>query len=478
MRLSQCSISTLALSSSALGQVVQWDIAKRDALLPRLRRRDGSSFNSSLTNDIQRGGYFTTVHVGSSGQELSLQLDTGSSDVWVPSNNAATCRNKADGGCPLGSFDSSKSSTFDDFGQGLFDILYQDNSSSKGDYFGDRFQIGTASLDNLTMGLGLETSIPYGLIGVGYVNNEASISTTRATYPNLPVALEHAGLIKTVAYSLWLNDLSASTGSILFGGIDTEKYVGQLTKLPVLLNKRVNNDTAFAVSMYSLEAASPSGSDTLTSSDLPIPVVLDSGTSLTYLPQDMASQAWQEVGAVWDSDAQAPLLPCSFANHAGHFSFVFTGPQGPRINVTMDELVLALTNGPAPTFTSGPYRGKTVCEFGIQNQTGPPFLLGDTFLRSAYVVYDLVNNEIGIAATDFNSTKSNVVPFASDGAAIPSATAVSDQGSGTPPPQATQTGMNASKGFQAESAAVLQSPLSEPGLVVMGVAMAYVLIGS
>ena len=33
-------------------------------------------------------------------------------------------------------------------------------------------------------------------------------------------------IINTVAYSLWLNDLDASTGSILFGGIDTEKYTG------------------------------------------------------------------------------------------------------------------------------------------------------------------------------------------------------------------------------------------------------------
>ncbi|PNY24890.1 Elongation factor G, mitochondrial [Tolypocladium capitatum] len=476
MRLSLCSISTLALSSSAFGQVVQWDIVKSDALLPRLRPRDGSSFDSALNNNIQLGGYIATVQVGTPGQQLSLQLDTGSSDVWVPSNKASICRSKA--GCQLGTFDSSKSSTFDDFGRGLFDISYQDNSSSKGDYFGDRFQIGSVSLDNLTIGLGRETSVPYGLIGVGYVNNEASIGTTRSTYPNLPVALQQAGLIKTIAYSLWLNDLRSSTGSILFGGIDTGKYVGQLTKVPVIRNDRVGNFTVFAVSMYSLEATSSSGSDTLTSSTSPISVVLDSGTSFSYLPQDMVSQAWQEVGAVWNSNAGTPVLPCSCANHAGHFSFVFSGPNGPRINVTMNELVLPLTSGPPPKFTSGPYRGKTMCGFGLVNQTEPPFILGDTFLRSAYVVYDLVNNEIGLAATNFNSTKTNVVAFASGGATIPSATAVSNQGNATRPPQASQTGLSASKGLQADSAAVLQSHLSVPGLVVMVVAMVYMLIVS
>ena len=325
------------------------------------------------------------------------------------------------------------------------------------------------------MGLGTSTSVPYGLIGIGYVNNEASLQTTKETYPNLPVALQHAGLIKTVAYSLWLNDLSSSSGSILFGGIDTEKYVGDLATLPVLLNKRADNYTEFAVSLYSVEASSSSGSDTLTSSQLPVRVVLDSGTSLTYLPQDMATQVWAEVGAVWDSTVNAAVLPCSFANHDGHFSFVFAGPKGPRVNVTMDELVLPVSTGQAPQFTSGPYRGQSVCEFGILNQTQAPYLLGDTFLRSAYVVYDLKNNQVGIAATDFNSTKTNVVAFASDGAPIPSATAASDQDSNTPPPQATQSGLAASKGFQAGSDAAISDPLSRVGVFVVGLTLARII---
>ncbi|UNI23696.1 hypothetical protein JDV02_009500 [Purpureocillium takamizusanense] len=469
-------LALLALGpGETLGQVLQWQISKRPEL-PRLRRRDGSSFVSSITNNVNEGGYFATVKVGSPGQELSLQLDTGSSDVWVPWSGAKLCKDQADGGCPLGSFKPQQSNTFDDVGENLFNIQYQDKDFAKGDYFTDRFQIGSANLSNLTMGLGTSTSIPYGLIGIGYINNEASLQTTNETYPNLPVALQQAGLIKTVAYSLWLNDLSSSSGSILFGGIDTEKYVGDLTTLPVLRNERADNYTEFAVSLYSVEASSNSGSDTLTSPQLPVKVVLDSGTSLTYLPQDLATQVWDEVGAVWDSSVNAAVLPCSFANHGGHFSFVFAGPKGPRVNVTMDELVLPISTGQAPQFASGPYRGQPVCEFGILNQTQAPYLLGDTFLRSAYVVYDLKNNQVAIAATDFNSTKTNVVAFASDGASIPSATAVSNDGSGTPPPQATQSGLAASKGFQAGSGATASDPMSRVGFIVLGLTLAHILV--
>ena len=103
--------------------------------------------------------------------------------------------------------DSAKSSTFVDVGEGDFNISYVDGSSSVGDYFTDVFTIGGATVQNLTMGLGLETNIAFGLLGVGYEINEASVTTTRTTYPNLPVAMMQSGLINSVAYSLWLNDL-------------------------------------------------------------------------------------------------------------------------------------------------------------------------------------------------------------------------------------------------------------------------------
>ena len=105
--------------------------------------------------------------------------------------------------------------------------------------------------------------------------------------------------------------------------------------------------------MTSLQAFSPSGSDKLTSRQFPIPVVLDSGTTLSYLPTDLAVQVWNEVGAVYSPEIDMAVLPCKMKTSKGFFSFGFAGPSGPKINVTMDELVLDLTTGPAPTFTSG-----------------------------------------------------------------------------------------------------------------------------
>lgn len=62
----------------------------------------------------------------------------------------------------------------------------------------------------MTMGLGQTTDINFGLVGVGYKTDEAIVSTEQtlsAAYNNLPLVMVSEGVIKTNAYSLWLNDL-------------------------------------------------------------------------------------------------------------------------------------------------------------------------------------------------------------------------------------------------------------------------------
>ncbi|KAL2271322.1 hypothetical protein VTJ83DRAFT_693 [Remersonia thermophila] len=482
-----------ACAASNTPGIVKWDIQRqhRRQELTRLGKR-ADTYEEVITNEEMRGGYFATCQIGTPGQPVTLQLDTGSSDIWVPANTAQVCRQRGSGdGCAFGSFDPDASSTFEIVGDGEFDIAYLDQSFAKGDYITDVFEIGGAVLQNMTMGLGLNTDIDHGLVGVGYPTNEAIIHSTDnldAMYPNLPIQMVNQGLISTPAYSLWLNDLDASSGNILFGGIDTEKYVGQLTRINVYPTQRDPDIwTSFLVALTSLDAVSPSGQDRLSSRQFPIPVVLDSGTTLSYLPTDIAHQTWREVGAIWAPEVGNAVLPCSLRNSKGYFSFGFAGPSGPRINVTMDELVLDLTLGPQPKFTSGPYRGQEACRFGIQNFTSPPFLLGDTFLRSAYVVYDLINHQIGLAATDFNSTDSNIVPFPSEGAHIPSATPAPDQSQVTQTPSFSTPAYEASPGFtdlsawpsETDNAAPGSAPAFGPGQVaVVGLTMVLTMLGS
>lgn len=116
------------------------------------------------------------------------------------------------------------------------------------------------------------------------------------------------------------------------------------------------------------------------------------------------------------------IVPCSLAASTDVLSFGFGGNGGPTIKVSFSEFVTPVYNedGSQPTFRNG--RGP-VCTWGLlpSGDASQPILLGDTFLRSAYVVYDLANNQIGMAQTNFNATGSNVVEIS--GTAIPSASA-------------------------------------------------------
>lgn len=151
----------------------------------------------------------------------------------MPDVTAEACQTSRQNpqGCTLGTFDPSKSKTFKDVGKGEFSITYVDGSHSKGDYFEDRFEIGSAVV-NVTMGLGIDTDIAYGLVGVGYALNEAIVADTQSAssaYPNLPVTMVNEGLINSVAYSLWLNDLGSFFSSFFL-------FTGKLPS-PILTNK-------------------------------------------------------------------------------------------------------------------------------------------------------------------------------------------------------------------------------------------------
>jgi predicted aspartyl protease len=58
---------------------------------------------TTLTNYAQAGLYAANATVGTPPQSFTFQVDTGSSDVWVPSSSASICKDVANGGCPFGS---------------------------------------------------------------------------------------------------------------------------------------------------------------------------------------------------------------------------------------------------------------------------------------------------------------------------------------------------------------------------------------
>lgn len=201
------------------------------------------------------------------------------------------------------------------------------------------------------------------------------------------------GLIKSNAYSLWLNDLDANIGSILFGGVDTEKYVGDLLTVPIL--QIPGENPQFYINMSGL-ALSVNGSieKTYGRTSLPAPAVLDSGTSLTVLPDSIVASIFQDLNGTYDTQNPGHI-PCSLMNEDISLKFAFSTAS---VSVRIKEMLTSTQ--PGVTMADGTQG----CAFGIVPTSGDSIVLGDTFLRSAYVVYDLDNNEVSLANTKFHAS--------------------------------------------------------------------------
>lgn len=415
MKYSTLALATQLVTSTCAFKLVQrenpkvfgLDIQRRHVANPiardRLRRRQKTV---QQTLDNLETLYFANASLGTPEQKLRLHIDTGSSDLWANAADSQLCTERGDQCADSGVYNANASSTYS-YVNSDFNISYVDGSGASGDYGKDVFHFGGQTIEGMQFGIGYTSSSPEGILGIGYAVNEVQVNRAGGQpYDNLPALLAKNGDINTNAYSLWLNDLDASTGSILFGGVDTEKYTGTLSKLPIIPEQGV-----YAEFIIAMTALGQNGNEGSIFKNENVPVLLDSGSSLMYLPDNVVESLYKTFNAQYDQTQGAAFVDCSLADQDGSLDFTFSSPT---ISVPYNELVIV----------AGYQRGEPVCILGIGPAGNSVCVLGDTFLRSAYVVYDLDNNEIGIAQTNFNATKSSVEEIQSGNDGIPNASGV------------------------------------------------------
>jgi hypothetical protein len=102
------------------------------------------------------------------------------------------------------------------------------------------------------------------------------------------------------------------------------------------------------------------------------------------------------------------------SNVAGEFLwFQFGGPDGALIYIPLDEMIVPI---PATWKTR---RDEDICLFGLapaedSDVSNGTVVLGETFLRSAYVVFDLENKKINLANAKWDVTDSHIVELGGD----------------------------------------------------------------
>ncbi|KAF6806770.1 secreted aspartic proteinase [Colletotrichum musicola] len=312
--------------------------------------------------------YYAQLNIGTPPQPVFAQLDTGSFELWV--NPDCTVLSASDQRfCEaVGFYDTTRSSTAVSlqttktlrYGIGAANITYvRDSLALAGSASTMRqvqFGVATTSEDQFA-----------GILGIGYGEG------VNTRYKNLVDELAAQGVTRTKAFSLGLGSKDEQEGAIIFGGVDSSKFSGALARLPIVPAEQSPDGVArYWVGMNSISLTPPSRR-TRVYQNSTMPVFLDSGATLTLLPQGLADNIASDFGSPGlDANGFYPVS-CTLVNLNGTLDFDF---EGVKIKVPYKEMIRELRTTPP------------VCYLGIVPNSDFT-LLGDTFLRSAYTVFDL-----------------------------------------------------------------------------------------
>ncbi|KAF7732548.1 hypothetical protein EC973_003295 [Apophysomyces ossiformis] len=292
-----------------------------------------------------------------------------------------------------------------------------------------QFGLATYTKDILTMpsssGNDVNSSavVGNGILGMGYPQLTGATTNGEPAYNPFVFNLVKQNIISEPVFSVYLNKATMDgwAGEITLGGIDSSKYSGSLHYLPVasLKSRRGNNASTvndgnsakeyyYYWMVYSQGLAVRSNQETLQQHSTLGAFILDTGTTLTYLPDkiafDVATALAGPNGFQLDRQSGVVLIDCAAAESPAVLELYMSQSnnisQNPVVlSVPAYELVIPLDGDIAATAQT--------CLFGIA-PTGTTdaglssnmYLIGDSVLRSAYLVFDLGKNRIGIAAAN------------------------------------------------------------------------------
>ncbi|GMG20909.1 unnamed protein product [Ambrosiozyma monospora] len=367
--------------------------------------------------------------IGSNDQPISLQIDTGSSDLWVINANNSWCSETSQGkglystekgnldsgdfedesydedhDCSLyGTFDPTDSDTWRAT-PGSFSTIYGDRTGANGSWGQDTVTIQGVEIKDVYIAQSDEADEIFGVLGIGYRNNEATNFTTATesafTYDNLPITMKNQGLIYKNTYSIYLDEASDIDSAILlFGAIDHDKYTGDLGLLPIATNS-IELDV-FLNGIYMSD-----GDSNVTIATGSVRTLLDTGTSLTLLPSDVLEAILDQIGASTSNDDSGLALYTAKCSSLKDQTFTFDF-MGYELTVPVSGFVTEKS-------------GKT-CTLGFRSSDGLgiDYVFGDSFLSNVYFVADLDDNEIAIGVANTESTTEDLEAISD---IIPSAT--------------------------------------------------------
>ncbi|KAK9372344.1 aspartic peptidase domain-containing protein [Lipomyces chichibuensis] len=340
-------------------------------------------------NDRWKYAYLANITIGTPPQTVALQLDSKGLEIWVQSSANPGCRNTDLEFCAISKFYNRSESTTAKSTSLQGTLLYDDSTYARVLAVQDVATIGDKQVPSLIFGVSTESTAIYGRLGLG--RSEKTSGGGPHTLQN--VMLDY-GLINVTAYSLWLDDHETSTGAILFGGVDKSKFEGELIKVDIApIAKHIPNRYYIDVATIAVNVGGKR-SEVLGKNGRGFPIELDPTSSWSLLPFYLGSRLASKIGGTtYNENLGAFMIDCERRLSNDFVEFGFTGI---KISVKLKQLVSKVGDTADGTpicalaFTAlRPRRGQVI--------HASEYSIGDSVLRSAYIVYDLQNKVVSIA---------------------------------------------------------------------------------
>lgn len=317
------------------------------------------------TNDIS---YTGEMSLGTPPQNFNMVFDTGSSNLWVPSSKCSTATCIAKNQYDASKSDSSEKTT------GTFSIQYGTGSVSC-DVFSDVLTLGglktKVSAGEATIMASFFGNVPQmdGIFGLAYQR----IASNNIEPPM--AALKKAGLIKKNIVGFSMTKDQAEGSFMTIGDIDQSLMTDKSKKL---FWHEVSNKMYWDVSITSSSWSNIKGGKFMHGFGSGGKAVVDSGTSLMSLSPDLFTYL---TGLSPNGNLDG-VYKCESAYQIfGEFCLWISEIQ---YCIPKEDLWIKVGNGD--------------CQFGvgIGNIPGYSMILGDTFMRQYYTIFDMDQNRVGI----------------------------------------------------------------------------------
>ncbi|KAI9197189.1 aspartic peptidase domain-containing protein [Polychytrium aggregatum] len=348
----------------------------RSAAQPSLQPRAVAEY---LT-DASDSAYSIAVAIG---WWFSVQVDTGSSRLWVETQGCSRCNGP-------NHFSSQSSSTYST--SSLTETLTYGLGQANGTISFDSVQIEGLTSSNqafsavYSVDKDMSPIFSYGIdgiIGLSYNDGKGVDSKDQSVIQGLI----SQGVLSQPVFSVWLNgstdgSVDAFGGELVLGGYDSRHYTGSITWLP-LQPYISDGQQYFDYWSHRLDQVTIQSNATSISNAV---AILDTGTSLIVVPQsDFDSIIVPSLGIplTYDPTSRLYLLSCNSAFGLAPIQIVIYGTS--------------FSVPPQQYIQYDPANNVCILGFSGSSDLKGQWILGDVFLRTYYSIYDYQNQRSGLA---------------------------------------------------------------------------------